>query len=194
MSDTTATGLAHAMHADTSVLVLVDYQGRLMPAIHEGGQALARAVLLAEGARLLGVPVIGTEQNPARLGPNADALKALCDTTVAKTHFDACPDGLVDAVQAARSGCTDIVIAGCEAHVCLLQTALGLLRARPDWRVWVVANASGSRRASDHAAAMVRMGQAGATVVTHEMVLFEWLGDCRHARFREVLALIKAAD
>ena len=186
--------MADTVHAASSVLVLVDYQGRLMPAIHEGERVSARAVLLAEGARLLGVPVVGTEQNLSRLGPNVAAVKALCDATVAKTHFDACPDGLVDAVQAARPGCTDIVIAGCEAHVCLLQTALGRLRAWPDWRVGVVANASGSRRASDHAAAMARLAQAGANVVTHEMVLFEWLGDCRHERFREVLALIKAAD
>lgn len=182
------------MGVGSSVLVLVDYQGRLMPALHEGGLALARAKLLAEGARLLGVPVIGTEQNPTRLGANADALRALCDTTLAKTHFDACADGLVAAVQQAHPGCRHIVIAGCEAHVCLLQTALGLLRAWPDWHVWVVGNACASRRASDHACAMARLAQAGATVVSHEMVLFEWLHDCRHARFREVLALIKAAD
>lgn len=191
---------AEALDAASSVLVLVDYQGRLMPALHEGGLALARAKLLAEGARLLGVPVIGTEQNPTRLGANADALRALCDTTLAKTHFDACADGLVAAVQQAPPGCRHIVIAGCEAHVCLLQTALGLLRARAnrnnghDWHVWVVGNACASRRASDHACAMARLAQAGATVVSHEMVLFEWLHDCRHARFREVLALIKAAD
>ena len=185
---------AEALDAASSVLVLVDYQGRLMPALHEGGLALARAELLAEGARLLGVPVIGTEQNPTRLGANADALRALCDTTLAKTHFDACADGLVPTVQQAHPGCRHIVIAGCEAHVCLLQTALGLLRAWPDWRVWVVSNACASRRASDHAAGMARLAQAGATLLTHEMVLFEWLHDCRHARFREVLALIKAAD
>lgn len=70
-------------------------------------------------------------------------------------------------------------------------TALGLLRA--DKRVWVVGNASGSRRPADHAAAMDRLSRAGATVVSHEMVLFEWLADCRHPRFREVLALLKAA-
>ena len=75
--------------------------------------------------------------------------------------------------------------------MCLLQTALGLLRA--GLRVWVVANASGSRRPSDHAAAMQRLAQAGATVVTHEMVLFEWLADCRHARFKDVLKIVKQA-
>jgi hypothetical protein len=59
--------------------------------------------------------------------------------------------------------------------------------------VWVVENASGSRRPTDHAAAMRRLAEAGATIVTHEMVLFEWLADCRHPRFKDVLALIKAA-
>ncbi|MFM8346080.1 MAG: isochorismatase family protein, partial [Betaproteobacteria bacterium] len=61
-------------------------------------------------------------------------------------------------------------------------------------RVWVVGNACGSRRASDHAAALQRLAQAGATVITHEMVAFEWLHHCEHPRFREVLALIKALE
>lgn len=193
MADTPALAAAATMHADRSVLVLVDHQSRLMHAIHEGEQVSARASLLAQGARLLGVPIIGTEQNPDRLGPNVAEVKALCDVTLAKTHFDACADGLLEAIEAARPDGTDLVIAGCEAHVCLLQTVLGVRRARPTWRVWVVTNASGSRRASDHMAAMARMAQAGATLVTHEMVLFEWLADCRHARFREALALIKAS-
>lgn len=177
--------------ANASVLVLVDPQARLMPVIHGGAQVLDHAVLLARAARALGIPVIGTQQNPAGLGPNVDAVRALCDVTLDKVHFDACADGLLDAVQAARPTGDQVVIAGCEAHVCLLQTALSLLRAGK--RVWVVANACGSRRASDHAAAMARLSAAGATVVTHEMAMFEWLRHCRHERFREVLALIKSA-
>lgn len=177
--------------ARTSALVLVDYQARLMPAIHETAAAVANGVLLAQAARVLGIPVIGTEQNPAGLGPNVVQIRAECALTLAKMHFDACADGLVQALKDARPEIDQVVIAGCEAHVCMMQTALGLRRA--GLRVWVVANASGSRRASDHAAAMARLGQAGATVVTHEMVLFEWLGDCTHPRFRDVLKLIKQA-
>lgn len=175
------------LDADTSTLVLVDYQARLMPAIHEAATVVAHAVRLGQAARLLGVPVIGTEQNPASLGANAEAVRTLCDHTLAKTHFDACADGLPDALPPTRR---QVVVAGCEAHVCLLQTALGLLRA--GCRVWVVENACGARRPSDHAAAMRRLAAAGATLVTHEMVLFEWLHDCRHPRFKEVLALVKA--
>lgn len=83
----------------------------------------------------------------------------------------------------------DVVIAGCEAHVCLLQTALGLLRA--GHAVWVVAAACASRNPRDHELAMQRLRQAGAVVVSTEMVVFEWLQSCRHPRFKEVLALLK---
>lgn len=177
--------------ADSSVLVLVDYQTRLMPAIHEGAAALATATLLGRAARLLDVPAIGTEHNPERLGPNDGAVRELCRHVLAKTHFGACADGLVGMLDAARPGFTQAIVAGCETHVCMMQTALGLLAAGK--QVFVVENASSSRRPLDHAAALRRLAQAGATIVTHEMVLFEWLHDCRHPRFREVLALVKSA-
>ena len=178
--------------AGASVLVLVDYQARLMPAIHDAPAVTARAVQLARAARLLEIPVLGTQQNPQGLGPNDETVRAACDATITKTHFDACEDGLLQALHAARPGATQAVVAGCEAHVCMLQTALGLRRA--GWQVWVVANASGSRRPADHSAAMTRLQAAGANVVTHEMVLFEWLQDCRHPRFRDVLAIVKTTD
>ncbi len=180
----------NAIDAGGSSLVLVDYQARMMPAIHGADDVVAKALVLARAATLLGVPVLATEQNPDRLGPNTDALARLCAQTVPKTHFDACADGLLGALDAQGPGRGQVVIAGCEAHVCLLQTALGLLRAGR--AVYVVENASGSRRPSDHAAAMRRLRHAGASIATHEMVLFEWLHDCRHPRFREVLALVKA--
>ena len=178
------------MNAIESSLVLVDYQARLMPAIHGADDVVAKALVLARAAALLEVPVLGTEQNPERLGANTEALRQRCLHTVSKTHFGACEDGLPAALDAHAPGRRQVVIAGCEAHVCMLQTALGLLRAGRV--VYVAENASGSRRPSDHAAAMRRLAQAGAMIVTHEMVLFEWLHDCRHPRFREVLALIKA--
>jgi nicotinamidase-related amidase len=179
------------LDARTSALVLVDFQARLLPAIHDAAAVTANALVLARAARALGVPVIGTEENPAGLGPNTADIRTACDVTIAKTRFDACADGLVDALHAARPGVEQVVVAGCEAHVCMLQTALGLVRAGK--RVWVVENASGSRRPGDRAAAMARLAHAGATIVTHEMVVFEWLADCRHPRFRDVLEIVKDA-
>jgi nicotinamidase-related amidase len=171
-------------------LVLVDYQARLMPAIHEGDRAVAAAVKLADVARELGMPVVGTEQNPAGLGPNVEAIRTRCDATISKMTFDACADGLVEWLLGRGEPVSDVVIAGCESHVCLMQSALGLLRA--GFRVWVVADASGSRFPADKALAMERLRGAGATLVSGEMVAFEWLQTCDNARFKPVLARLKS--
>lgn len=188
----------NTLQRSDSVLVLVDYQLRLMPAIDRAEAVLAEAVHLADIAHLLDVPVLGTEQNPAGLGPNADAVRERCGSTLAKMHFDACEDGLLSVIAAAMEAARperssgapcDVVIAGCEAHVCLLQTALGLLRA--GHRTWVVTSACGARRTADHGLAMQRLQGAGATLVNLEMVAFEWLNHCRHEHFKAVLALLK---
>lgn len=180
------------MSAASSVLVLVDYQQRLMPVIHEGGAVLAAALRLAQTAAALGVRVVGTEQNPERLGPNDAALRSACEQTLPKRHFDACRDGLLQALapDAGREALADVVIAGCEAHVCLLQTALGLLRH--GHRVWVVDDACGSRAPADRDAGLQRLQQAGAVRVTTEMVLFEWVERHDHPAFKTVLDLVKS--
>jgi nicotinamidase-related amidase len=170
-------------------LVLVDYQERLMPAIHGGEAAIRNALLLADVARELAVPVIGTEQNPAGLGPNVAAVRERCGITLAKDHFDGCEDGLLAKLPSKGTTVPHIVIAGCEAHVCLMQTSLGLLRA--GYRVFVVADACGSRAAENHRLAMERLRQAGAVIVSTEMAVFEWLKTCRHERFKAVLARLK---
>lgn len=179
----------NAMSAQGSTLVLVDFQQRLMPAIAGADEVLAQATLLARAAQLLGIRTLGTEQNPAGLGPSVQSLRQFCESALSKMHFDACVDGLSALIREPGGTMGNVVLAGCEAHVCLLQTALGLLRA--GHRVWVVAPACGSRKVSDHALAMQRLREAGATVVSTEMVVFEWLHSCRHPRFKEVLALLK---
>lgn len=194
--------------ATESQLVLVDYQERLMPAISGSAEVLANALRLGRAARLLDVPVWGTEQNPTKLGANHPDVKALCQKTLSKTHFSAVPDGLVNwlrppqrpAAGNARSlpkhlqkpaepERQTVVIAGCEAHVCLLQTALELLEDEFD--VCVVTDACGSRTERNRDAAFDRLAGAGVELVTTEMVVFEWLRHCQAPAFREALALVK---
>lgn len=193
-----------------SQLVLVDYQERLMAAIPEREAVLANARRLAQGARLLGVPVWGTEQSPAKLGQNDPALRALCQRTVAKLAFSGVEEGLLDCLRPpakpvpgnARSlprhlqkppapapARSTVVLAGCEAHVCLLQTALELAEQEID--VWVVTDACASRTERNRDAAFDRLAGAGCELVTTEMVLFEWMRTAEHPSFREVQALIK---
>jgi nicotinamidase-related amidase len=172
--------------AAKSTLVLVDFQSRLMPAIYRGNSVTGQAVRLGRIARLLGVPVIGTEQSPAKLGGNEAAVKQLCEKTVGKIHFNACADGLLDALPQERR---QIVVAGCEAHICVLQTALGLLAQ--DYMVLVVVDAVGSRRESERDTALARLQQAGVQLVTVETVAYEWVRNSEHPAFREILGLIR---
>lgn len=174
------------MSADQSTLVLVDLQKKLVPAINHGNLVLAESLRLARIAKLLDVPVIATEQIPEKLGHNDDAIAGFADQTVTKIHFDACGGGLVEAIPNNRK---QVVIGGCETHVCMLQTALSLLAA--GFGVWVVENATGSRYDNDRDAALERLQQAGATIVTVEMVAFEWMQHCEHPHFRDVQKLIK---
>ena len=197
------------LDAAESQLVVVDYQTRLMPAIFEGPLVLANALRLAQLARLMEVPLWGTEQNPSKLGENPAELKALCQQTLSKMHFSGVEEGLGEwlrppakpVVGNARSlpkhlqktvGMPErnmVVIAGCEAHVCLLQTALDLLEDEFD--VWVVTDACSSRTERNRDAAFDRLAGAGAELVTTEMVAFEWLRTAEHPAFRSVQALVK---
>jgi nicotinamidase-related amidase len=199
------------LDAEESQLVLVDYQQKLMPSIHEGELVVANAVKLARIAQLLQVPLWCTEENPAGLGVTVEVLQPLvAGRTIAKMPFDgsqlllpklrptAKPQGgnarslprhLQKAAPAAAAPRESIVLAGCEAHVCLMQTALGLLEEELD--VWVVTDACSSRSERNRDAAFDRLAAAGAELVTTEMVAFEWLRDAQHPRFREVLTLVK---
>ena len=200
------------LDATQSQLVLVDYQARLMPAIPEGEAVLRNALRLGELARLMKVPVWGTEENPSGLGPNVPEIRALCQRTLAKMHFSAVEEGLTEWLRppeqaqprgnarslpkhlqktaaAAAPDRDSIVLAGCEAHVCLMQTALDLLE--DEFEVWVVTDACASRTERNRDAAFDRLAGAGAELVTTEMVAFEWLRSAEHPLFREALALIK---
>ncbi len=197
------------LDASESQLVLVDYQTRLMPFVFEGDAVVANALRLAKMAKLLDVPAWGTEENPSKLSENVPELRALCLKTLVKMHFSAVEEGLGEWLRppakapqgnarslpkhlqkpAGGAPRNTIVIAGCETHVCLMQTALDLLEDEFD--VWVVTDACSSRTERNRDAAFDRLAGAGAELVTTEMVAFEWLRTAEHPAFRDVLALIK---
>jgi nicotinamidase-related amidase len=199
------------MEAQESQLVLVDYQQRLIPSIHDGGAVVANAARLAKIARLLDVPVWVTEENAAGLGATVDELQPFAAQPVRKMQFSGAElllDRLRPPARPNQGGNArslpkhlqrpshppeaqrgSVVLAGCEAHVCLLQTALDLLDE--ELEVWIVTDACGSRTERNRDAAFDRLAGAGAELVTTEMVAFEWLRTAEHPRFRDVLTLIK---
>src|SRR5579863_6142339 len=172
---------------DRSALLVVDFQSRLMPAIEDGAAVVGNARRLLAAAALFEVPVLFTEQNAGGLGATLPELLApATGEVVAKMTFDACrTPGFIEKL----AGRPDIAVAGCEAHVCVLQTALGLIEAGR--RVYLVRDAVGSRRAESKAAAIRRLERHGAEIVTAEMVVFEWLATAEDPRLRAALGLIK---
>ena len=199
------------LEVESSQLVLVDYQLKLMPAMRDAQSVWQRAEVLAKTAKLLQVPVWATEQNPSGLGETSHEIRQHCKRVLAKMAFSAVEEGLGEWLRpptlAVPKGNArslprhlqkpaepelgpSVVIAGCEAHVCLLQTALDLLEDEFD--VWVVTDACASRSDRDRDAAFDRLAGAGAELVTTEMVIFEWLRSAENPDFKEVQTWIKA--
>lgn len=171
---------------ERSTLVLVDYQSRLMPAIDLAPGVLANARRLLEVATMLDVPVVFTEQNAEGLGKTVPELDIAPHRVAHKMTFDACrAPGFSEMLARGH----DLVVAGCEAHVCLLQTVLGLLDIGR--KVYVVHDAVGARTAESKETALARMARHGAEIVTTEMVAFEWLASADHPRLRDVVRLVK---
>lgn len=175
-----------AITRECSTLLVVDFQSKLMPAIDGGMSVVANARRLLNAAEMLQVPILVTEQNANGLGSTVPELQSDTSRLVHKMTFDACrtagfPETIADQ--------HDLIVSGCEAHVCVLQTVLGLLCAGR--RVYVVRDAVGSRRPESKEAALRRMERNGAEIVTTEMVVFEWLGTAEHPRLRDMIALIK---
>ncbi len=171
---------------DRCALLVIDLQGRLMPAIDQSELRLANAARLIRAAEALNIRRHVTEQNPRGLGGTVAALDIPADEALPKMSFDSLRD---PAIAARLAGDTALVVCGCETHVCVLQTVLGLRAAGR--QVFVVADACGSRTEANRQAGLARMQANGAEIVTTEMVIFEWLGSADHPAFKALMPLIK---
>lgn len=173
-----------------SLLLIVDVQERLAPAIHDGAAAIANNRRLLAATERLGVPALVSEQYVRGLGPTVPELLPLPAGAERfdKTHFSCAREpGFLERLQ--RSGRRQILVTGMETHVCVLQTVLGLLDA--GYAVFLIEDAAASRTPENRAAAIARASAAGAHIVTTEMVLFEWLERAGTDDFRALLPLIK---
>lgn len=172
-----------------SQLVLIDVQEKLLPAMADPGGVMRQISILLAAARVLKVPVTASEQYPAGLGPTVQEIggQLQAGEIMPKTEFScyANPE-LHSRLQA---GPSQLVLAGIEAHVCVLQTALDLLEAGR--RVFVAADAVSSRRPESKSVALQRLAAAGAVIVTAEMVLFEWLRRSDRPEFKMLSRLIR---
>ncbi|WP_111412799.1 isochorismatase family protein [Billgrantia lactosivorans] len=173
------------LNSEESLLLVVDLQAGLLPVVDGGEQAVAEAAWLGGIACALSVPVWLTEQNPEGLGgSDPRLLTALPDhLRWQKTHFNAHAEPEF-AAALEQSGRRQIVLCGSEAHICVLQTGLGLLEA--GYALYWLCEATVSRRAEEARLARERVVSAGAVPVSADMVAYEWLERCDGERFRQL--------
>ena len=176
-----------------SLLLLIDLQPKLSRTMPEAlaARMLKQSTLLAKSAGLLGVPVIATRQYPQGLGPLAAEISASLPAEtllVDKTCFS-CASAPEVAERLQSSARRQIVLAGIEAHVCVLQTAVDLLDQ--GFEVHIAADAVCSRSPEHLANALSRLGRMGAVLSNSESVVFEWLRDALHPQFKAVSALLR---
>lgn len=174
-----------------SAVLLVDLQEKLLPVMHEKTTVARRAGRLVQGANVLKVPVLLTEQYPKGLGRTVSAIAKQLDGAVCtdeKTRFSACSASIMRLLE--KFDTKSVVLAGIESHVCVLQTCLDLLER--GYMVALCEDAMSSRRPIDKKAAVDRMVQAGALPSTVESVLFELLGDASSPKFRELRTIIQS--
>ena len=182
------------LSAAESLLLVVDVQERLLPHIAGGEEVEANGLRLMQAAQLFGVPVTISEQYPKGLGPTVASLAAAARAAappvakVEKLRFSAAEATGWPPAGERIDGRHQVVLAGIETHICMVQTALDLLSA--GYRVFIVADATGSRRERDSHVALNRLRDGGATVVTTESVLFEWCEAAGTDAFKKIRDLV----
>lgn len=181
-------GAVPRLRAESSVLVVVDVQDKLLAKIPTAATLVRNIAFLLDVASLLGVPVRATEQYPKGLGPTtAELARRLPTPLPSKTAFSCCgAAGFLSDLQGL--GRPTVVLSGMETHVCVAQTACDLLEA--GFQVFLPADALAARAALDHEVALRRLERAGAVVTTTEAIAFEWTADAAHPQFKAVSALV----
>jgi len=180
----------HMLAVENSVLILIDAQERLVRVMYERDSLVKNLQKLIRGTRILDIPMIVTEQDPDKLGVTIPGIASLTTPVrpVHKSSFSCCNTELF-MEELNRAKREKIIIAGVEAHVCVYQTVVDLLRK--GYEVYIVTDCTSSRRADNKTLAIERMRDEGAKLTGTEMVLFELLKFARGERFREISRLVK---
>lgn len=175
---------------ENAALVLIDVQEKLLRAMHSPEELLANLKKMVKGARLLGLPIVWTEQNPAGLGPTVPEIAELLPDLkpLSKFSFSCCgSETFMKDLKAL--GRKKLLTAGIEAHVCVYQTVADLINLQFD--VEVVVDGVASRTPENRAIGLEKSKAAGAGLTSVETVLFELLKEARGERFKEISNLVK---
>jgi len=177
--------------AEESLLVIIDFQEKLFPSVDEKYRKsiLEKLPKLIESAKILGIPVIYTEQYPRGLGHTiTDISSKLKGKPIEKTSFS-CFGSSEFTDRVVESAARYLIIAGIETHICVNQTVFDALGM--GYTPIIVEDCSGSRGTSDHETAIRKMENNGVIVESSEMIIYEWLESAGNRNFKKVLDVVK---
>jgi nicotinamidase-related amidase len=179
------------LDASQTVLVVVDLQEGFRNVIFEFDRIVARTAIVIDAAKLLGLPILATEQAPAKLGATVDEIRRVLPesvTPLAKNAFSACgADGFLATLESLKR--RQVLLCGIEAHVCMSQTAHDLLSN--GYQVHMLADCTSSRMPENRRIGIDKMTLSGALPSSSELALFELMRDAKHEQFRAISKLIK---
>jgi nicotinamidase-related amidase len=182
--------IPNPLATDNTVLVVIDFQERLFPVMHDKEKLLRNVVKLIKGVKVLEIPVVLTEQYPKGLGPTIPEIKELLPDMkpIEKVCFNCCDEeSFGKSLESLKR--KQVLIAGIEAHICVYQTAIALSQA--GYEVQVVGDCVSSREPENKLVSLFKMGAAGISPTTTEMALFELLKVAKGDKFKQISNIVK---
>lgn len=183
-------GIPNMLTIDNAVLVVIDIQDRLFRVMHEKEKLLQNVLKLVKGVQVLDIPVVLTEQYPAGLGPTLPEIsQPLPDIQPIEKYCFSCCDEERFQQTLESSNRKQVLIAGIEAHICVYQTAMALLDS--GYEVHVVVDCVASREVANKEVSLTKMSNAGVSLTTMEMALFELLKVGKGEKFKRISKIVK---
>lgn len=174
---------------DNTLLLVIDLQEKLMPAIYESDRIIKNSATLLKVFEMYGIKKIATEQYPKGLGQSVDEIKENLDdeNIFSKTSFDAITDEVSSYLK--ENKITNVIITGAETHICVYQTVRRLLFE--GYKVFVVEDAVSSFNEKQKALGLKAMSDMGASLVNTEMLMFDLASDAKDENFKEISKMVK---
>jgi len=177
------------LEIDNTVLVVIDIQGKLASLMHDKERLYDNTARMIRAAEVLDIEVICTEQHPDGLGPTvAEIAEHLNVQPIPKFAFSCCGEPAFETALK-TTGCTQVLVAGIETHICVYQTAVDLLAG--GYEVYVLTDAVSSRTAANRQLGLQRMKDAGVVMTGVEMALFEMLKVAKGDKFKQIVRIVK---
>ncbi|RNA09417.1 isochorismatase domain-containing 2A [Brachionus plicatilis] len=179
------------LNPSKTLLLLCDLQEKFAPNIHYFNQVVENSGRVLDIAKLLNIPYLVTEQYPKGLGHTVPFLKQKCDNVkiFEKTSFSMCTKDLIDHIHQNTPDYDSVLLCGIEAHACILSTCMDFLEYGKN--VHVIVDTVSSRSMVDRKYAIERMKQSGAFLTTAESIVFQFIRNANHPKFKDIQKIIR---